>query len=39
MRHGTRGALYGYAFVLVWIIGFMLLPPPLAQTFNTAPTR
>lgn len=34
MRHGTREALYGYAFVLVWIIGFLLFTAaPLAQTF------
>ncbi len=34
MRPSTREALYGYAFVAVWIIGFvMFTAAPLAQTF------
>ena len=35
MRHSTREALYGYAFVLIWMIGFALFTAiPLVQTFN-----
>ena len=35
MRHGTREALHGYAFVLIWIIGFAVFTLlPLIQTFN-----
>lgn len=35
MRHSTREALVGYAFVLIWIIGFALFTAiPLVQTFN-----
>jgi ABC-type sugar transport system permease subunit len=34
MKHGTREALYGYAFVIIWIIGFGLFTAvPLLQTF------
>jgi ABC-type sugar transport system permease subunit len=34
MRHGTREALYGYGFVMVWIIGFAIFTfLPLIQTF------
>ena len=34
VRHRTREALYGYAFVLIWIIGFGLFTlVPLVQTF------
>ena len=34
MKYRTREALYGYAFVLVWIIGFALFTlVPLVQTF------
>lgn len=34
MKHGTREALYGYAFVIIWIIGFALFTAaPLIQTF------
>lgn len=34
MRPGTREALHGYAFVLVWIIGFLIFTViPLGQTF------
>lgn len=34
IRHSTREALYGYAFVLIWIIGFGIFTlAPLAQTF------
>jgi len=34
MKHGTREALYGYAFVLVWIVGFGIFTLiPLIQTF------
>jgi len=34
MRHSTREALYGYGFVLVWIIGFAIFTVvPLIQTF------
>jgi ABC-type sugar transport system permease subunit len=35
MRHSTREALYGYGFVLIWIIGFGLFTLfPLVQTFR-----
>lgn len=34
MKHGTREALHGYSFVLLWIIGFAVFTLyPLAQTF------
>jgi oligogalacturonide transport system permease protein len=34
LKHATREALYGYAFVFVWIIGFALFTVvPLVQTF------
>lgn len=34
MKHSTREALYGYAFVLIWIVGFALFTAlPLFQTF------
>ena len=34
MRHSTREALYGYAFVMIWIIGFGIFTlAPLIQTF------
>jgi oligogalacturonide transport system permease protein len=34
MKHRTREALYGYAFVLPWIIGFAIFTfVPLIQTF------
>lgn len=34
MKHSTREALYGYAFVMVWIIGFAAFTAlPLIQTF------
>jgi ABC-type sugar transport system permease subunit len=34
LTHSTREALYGYSFVLIWIIGFLLFTLiPLAQTF------
>jgi oligogalacturonide transport system permease protein len=34
MRHSTREALYGYAFVMIWIIGFVIFTlAPLVQTF------
>lgn len=34
MRHSTREALYGYAFVMIWIIGFAIFTLlPLVQTF------
>ncbi len=34
MRHSTREALYGYAFVLIWVVGFALFTfIPLIQTF------
>jgi ABC-type sugar transport system permease subunit len=34
MKHSLREALYGYAFVLIWIIGFGLFTAiPLVQTF------
>ncbi len=34
LRPGTREALYGYAFVAIWIVGFvMFTAAPLAQTF------
>lgn len=34
MRHSTREALYGYGFVMIWIIGFGIFTlVPLAQTF------
>ncbi len=34
MRHGTREALHGYAFVLIWIVGFAIFTlAPLVQTF------
>lgn len=34
MKHGTREALHGYAFVLIWIIGFAIFTLlPLIQTF------
>lgn len=35
MKHRTREALYGYAFVLLWIIGFLVFTLiPLVQTFQ-----
>ncbi|MCB9136455.1 MAG: sugar ABC transporter permease [Anaerolineales bacterium] len=35
MKHRTREALYGYAFVMIWIIGFCVFTlAPLIQTFN-----
>jgi len=34
MKHSTREALYGYSFVIIWIIGFALFTLiPLVQTF------
>ncbi|MBI3242547.1 MAG: sugar ABC transporter permease [Chloroflexi bacterium] len=34
MRHSTREALYGYAFVMIWILGFGIFTlVPLIQTF------
>jgi len=34
MKHSTREALYGYSFVILWIIGFALFTLiPLVQTF------
>ena len=34
MRHSTREALYGYAFVMIWIVGFAIFTLfPLVQTF------
>ena len=34
MRHSTREALYGYGFVLIWIVGFAIFTlAPLVQTF------
>jgi oligogalacturonide transport system permease protein len=34
IRHRTREALYGYAFVMLWIVGFALFTfLPLIQTF------
>ena len=34
MKHGTREALHGYAFVLLWIVGFAIFTLlPLIQTF------
>ena len=34
MTHGTREALYGYSFVMIWVIGFALFTlVPLFQTF------
>jgi len=34
MKHGTREALYGYSFVLIWIVGFAIFTlVPLIQTF------
>lgn len=34
LKHRTREALYGYAFVLIWIIGFAVFTlAPLVQTF------
>ena len=34
MKHSTREALYGYGFVLIWIIGFGVFTlVPLIQTF------
>jgi ABC-type sugar transport system permease subunit len=34
MRHSTREALYGYGFVMVWILGFAIFTVvPLIQTF------
>ena len=34
MKYATREALYGYGFVLLWIIGFLLFTlVPLIQTF------
>jgi len=34
MKHSTREALYGYAFVLIWIVGFGIFTlAPLIQTF------
>ena len=35
MKHSTREALYGYAFVIIWIVGFGIFTLiPLAQTFR-----
>lgn len=35
MKQGTREALYGYAFVIVWIVGFAIFTLiPLIQTFQ-----
>lgn len=34
MKHRTREALYGYAFVMIWIVGFGIFTLlPLVQTF------
>ncbi len=34
MKHSTREALYGYSFVLIWIIGFLVFTlASLVQTF------
>jgi ABC-type sugar transport system permease subunit len=34
MKHRTREALYGYAFVMIWIVGFGIFTlAPLIQTF------
>jgi oligogalacturonide transport system permease protein len=34
MKHSTREALYGYAFVMIWIVGFAIFTLiPLVQTF------
>lgn len=34
LKHSTREALYGYSFVLIWIVGFALFTlVPLVQTF------
>lgn len=35
LKHGTREALYGYMFVSLWIIGFVVFTAaPLVQTLN-----
>lgn len=35
MKHRTREALYGYGFVMIWIIGFCIFTLiPLVQTFD-----
>jgi len=35
LKHSTREALYGYSFVLIWIVGFALFTLiPLVQTFR-----
>lgn len=35
MRQSTREALYGYGFVMIWIIGFLIFTLiPLVQTFQ-----
>ncbi len=35
MKHSTREALYGYGFVMIWIIGFLVFTAiPLVQTFQ-----
>lgn len=34
MKHSTREALYGYSFVMIWIIGFLIFTlVPLVETF------
>jgi len=34
IKHGTREALYGYSFVMIWIIGFSIFTlAPLVETF------
>ncbi len=34
IKHGTREALHGYSFVMIWIIGFCIFTlAPLAETF------
>ncbi len=34
MKHSTREALYGYSFVIIWVIGFAIFTlVPLFQTF------
>ena len=34
MRYGTREALYGYGFVMIWVVGFVIFTLyPLIQTF------
>lgn len=35
LKHSTREALYGYMFISIWIVGFIIFTAvPLVQTFN-----